>query len=432
MMNTVIQKISARQVLDCKARPMLEVDVFTQDGSMGRGAAPTGTSVGAHEAFVLRDYDVNEFNGLSVHKAVNTVETVIAPALLGMDAADQRAIDQRMLELDGTENKERLGGNSIYSVSIACLRAAAAAHKMPVYRYLRGGALTNIPLPTFNVINGGRYPQLTQPFNEFMLAPWKADSVEEAVELAVKVYQRLEQVISRYLGGKKPFLGGSYGWAAPSDDPDVVLQLMAQAVEECGCADKMAYCLDCASSEMYDRHTDTYLYGSRRVSREELIDHAAELIRKYPILFIEDLLAEDDWDGFVQAHQKLKGVKLIGDDFIVTNRRRLQKAYECHALDGFILKPNQVGTITEALDTYAYAQSSGLLTIPSGRSGGAVGDIVADLALALEAPISKNGAPKSGERLDKINSLLRASSDNPHSHLCDLTKLFHPAYFQHA
>lgn len=174
MMNTVIQKISARQVLDCKARPMLEVDVFTQDGSMGRGAAPTGTSVGAHEAFVLRDYDVNEFNGLSVHKAVNTVETVIAPALLGMDAADQRAIDQRMLELDGTENKERLGGNSIYSVSIACLRAAAAAHKMPVYRYLRGGVLTNIPLPTFNVINGGRYPQLTQPFNEFMLAPWKA------------------------------------------------------------------------------------------------------------------------------------------------------------------------------------------------------------------------------------------------------------------
>ena len=210
MMNTVIQKISARQVLDCKARPMLEVDVFTQDGSMGRGAAPTGTSVGAHEAFVLRDYDVNEFNGLSVHKAVNTVETVIAPALLGMDAADQRAIDQRMLELDGTENKERLGGNSIYSVSIACLRAAAAAHKMPVYRYLRGGVLTNIPLPTFNVINGGRYPQLTQPFNEFMLAPWKADSVEEAVELAVKVYQRLEQVISRYLGGKSP------SWAGPT------------------------------------------------------------------------------------------------------------------------------------------------------------------------------------------------------------------------
>ena len=155
MMNTVIQKISARQVLDCKARPMLEVDVFTQDGSMGRGAAPTGTSVGAHEAFVLRDYDVNEFNGLSVHKAVNTVETVIAPALLGMDAADQRAIDQRMLELDGTENKERLGGNSIYSVSIACLRAAAAAHKMPVYRYLRGGVLTNIPLPNF--FKGGIY-----------------------------------------------------------------------------------------------------------------------------------------------------------------------------------------------------------------------------------------------------------------------------------
>ena len=265
-MNTTIQKITARQVLDCKARPMVEVDVFTGDGSMGRGAAPTGTSVGAHEAFILRDHDAKEFDGLSVHKAVHVVETIIAPALLGMDASDQRAVDTRMLELDGTENKERLGGNSIYSVSIACLRAAAASHKVPVYRYLKGGALTGIPLPTFNVINGGRYPQLTQPFNEFMLAPWKADSVEEAVELAVKVYQHLEQVIGRYLGGKKPFLGGSYGWAAPSDDPDVILQLMAQAVEECGCSDKMAYCLDCASSEMYDKQSDTYLYAGHRVS----------------------------------------------------------------------------------------------------------------------------------------------------------------------
>ena len=430
-MNTTIQKITARQVLDCKARPMVEVEVCTGPPGRGPGSAPTGTSVGAHEAFILRDHDAKEFDGLSVHKAVHVVETIIAPALLGMDASDQRAVDTRMLELDGTENKERLGGNSIYSVSIACLRAAAASHKVPVYRYLKGGALTGIPLPTFNVINGGRYPQLTQPFNEFMLAPWKADSVEEAVELAVKVYQHLEQVIGRYLGGKKPFLGGSYGWAAPSDDPDVILQLMAQAVEECGCSDKMAYCLDCASSEMYDKQSDTYLYAGHRVSREELIDRAAELIQKYPILFIEDLMSEDDWDGFIKAHQRLKGVKLIGDDFIVTNQKRLQKAHECDSLDGFILKPNQVGTITEALDTHAYAQSYGMITIPSGRSGGAVGDIVADLALALEAPISKNGAPKSGERLDKINSLLRASSENPGSHLRDLTELFHPAYFQH-
>ena len=207
MMNTVIQKISARQVLDCKARPMLEVDVFTQDGSMGRGAAPTGTSVGAHEAFVLRDYDVNEFNGLSVHKAVNTVETVIAPALLGMDAADQRAIDR--VCWNWTERRtERATGRQLHLQRLHCLPARCGCCPQDAgVPYLRGGVLTNIPLPTFNVINGGRYPQLTQPFNEFMLAPWKADSVEEAVELAVKVYQRLEQVISRYLGGKKALPG---------------------------------------------------------------------------------------------------------------------------------------------------------------------------------------------------------------------------------
>lgn len=402
---------------------MLEVDVYTDNGIMGRGAAPTGTSVGIHESFILRDHDPNEYDGMSVHQAVRAVEEQIAPALIGMDVTDQRAVDTRMIQLDGTEDKHILGGNSIYSVSIACLRAAAAEVKQPVYRYLAGRPLKTIPLPTFNIVNGGRYPDLVQGVNEFILAPWKAECVEQAVEIAVKVYQKLEEVISDYLGGRKPALGGSYGWAAPSSDPAVILELMTRAAEQCGYGDRVAFCLDCASSEMYNSQDGTYEYNGRRVSEAELVEHMEELTRRFPLIFVEDLLDEDAWSGYEAAHQRLRRTNLIGDDFIATSLSRLQRAYDNHEIDGFILKPNQVGSITEALDTYRFAQEHGLLAIPSGRSGGAVGDIVADLCLGLETLISKNGAPKSGERLDKINSLLRASSENPGSCLADCSRL---------
>lgn len=421
-MNTRIKSICARQVLDCKARPMLEVDVYTEGGTLGRGAAPTGTSVGKYESFILRDGDKSEYNGLSVHKAAKIVENTIAPKLIGMDVLAQHDIDQKMINLDGTPDKHVLGGNSIYSVSVACLRAAAASQNKHVYQYLAEEPLSTIPLPTFNVINGGRNNDITQAFNEFILAPYHATSVEEAVAIAVAVYQKLEYVISDYMGGKKPLLGGSYGWVAPSSDPDVVLGLLSQAVAECGYTDKVCYCLDCASSEMYDPKTDTYELKGQRVSSDELIDYVEMLTEKYKLLFIEDLLDENDWDGFIKAHRKLKHTNLIGDDFIVTNLERLQKAYEMDAIDGFILKPNQVGTITESLDANLYAQNKGLLVIPSGRSGGTVGDIVADLALGLRLPISKNGAPKSGERLDKLNSLLRASSENPCNNMVGFSK----------
>lgn len=419
-MSSAIKTIKARQVLDCKARPMLEVDVVTANGTMGRGSAPTGTSVGKHESFVLRDHDPHEFQGLSVHRAVEVVEQILAPALVGMDVEDQPLIDQKMIDLDGTQQKENLGGNSIYSISVACLRAAAALHQVPVYQYLAGKPLETIPLPTFNIVNGGRYPHLTQPFNEFILAPWRASCVEEAIEIAIMVYQRLETVLSRYSGGAKPALGSSYGWAAPSEDPLVVLQLIAQAVEECGYTNQVAYCLDCASSEMYDSATNTYEYKSHRISADELIGEMERLTKQFPLLFVEDLLDENDWDGYAKAHKILTGTRLIGDDFIVTNRQRLERAYRMNCVDGFILKPNQVGTITEALDTYSFAREHSLLTIPSGRAGGSIDDVVADLALGLHVPISKNGAPRSGERLNKINSLLRASSENPLSHLAVL------------
>lgn len=422
-MNTKIKAIRARQVLDCKARPMLEADVYTEDGFMGRGSAPTGTSVGQFESYVLRDGNSSDYHGLSVHSAVKVVEEVLAPALIGIDVEDLAAIDRTMIALDGTPNKSKLGGNSIYSVSIACLRAAAVCRKIPVYQYLAGGPLHTVPLPTFNVINGGKNGGITQAFNEFMLAPYGAESLEEAVAIGVEVYQKLKDIIARFQGGKEPLLGGSYGWAAPSSDPRVVLQIMAEAVAACGHTQKMAYCLDCASSEMYDAMTKTYELNGRRVPPAELIDFVRGLTEEFPLIFVEDLLDENDWDHFVTAHREIKKTQLIGDDFIVTNLDRLKKAYVLQAVDGFILKPNQVGTITEALETFRFAQEHYLLTIPSGRSGGTVGDIVADLSLGLSCPVSKNGAPKSGERLDKINSLLRASSENPGCGLADFSEI---------
>lgn len=418
-----IKTITARQILDCKARPMVEVDVITEDGCLGRGSAPTGTSVGMYESFVLRDNDPNDYGGLSVHKAVELVKTVLAPALTGMDVMDQRKLDETMIALDGTPDKSCLGGNTIYSVSIACLRAAAAVRKVPVYRLLAGKPLEIIPLPTFNIMNGGRNAGVTQPFNEFIIVPYKAEDVNEAVSMAIRVFQQLKKRVSQYLGGKEPCIGGSYGWAAPSNDPAVVLQLIAEAVDDCGLTGRIAYALDCASSEMYDAKTDTYELSGQRVGREEIIRCVKSLTERYPFFFVEDILDENDWDGFAQAHREITRTNLIGDDLIVTNPERLKMACERQAIDGFILKPNQIGTITEALDAYAFGRENGLFAIPSGRSGGAVDDVVADICLALQGAISKNGAPRSGERLNKINSLLRAFDENPGSHLADFSGL---------
>lgn len=400
---------------------MLEVDLYTEDGILGRGAAPTGTSVGMYEAFILRDGGT-EYHGLSVHKAETVVEKVIAPALIGMVVDDLAAIDQRMLEIDGTKDKHVLGSNSTYSVSIAALRAAAASHKQHVYQYLAQSPLPTIPLPTFNVLNGGCNNGVTQAFNEFILAPYKANSVFQAMEIAVAVYQRLETMLAGIRGVCRPDLGSSYGWAAPSNDPEEVLGLLAQAVADCGYADKVCYCLDCASSEMYDGQDNTYELKGRRVGADELITYARQLTEKYDLLFIEDLLDENDWDGFVRAHKILTRTNLIGDDLIASNVGRLGKAYELNAIDGFILKPNQVGTITEALATHDFATRKGLVSIPSGRSGGTVGDIIVDLSLGLLSPFSKNGAPRSGERLDKMNTLLRAATENPSSTMADLSR----------
>ncbi|EST11341.1 phosphopyruvate hydratase [Sporolactobacillus laevolacticus] len=417
-----IKQILARQLLDCKGRPMIEVDVITENGCIGRGSAPTGSSVGMYEAFVLRDQDDYEYHGMSVHKAISNIINIIAPQLIGMDVLDQKAIDYKMIQLDGTDNKRNLGGNAIYSVSIACMRAAAKVRKQEVYQYISQDHITQVPVPSFNVINGGKYDTFIQPFNEFIIMPYKAESIFEAVEMAVNTFQELEKVLTKYLG-KKPTTAPSYGYAAPSEDPEVVFSLIQEAIDNCHYTEKMAFALDCASSEMYDKETNTYLLKGHRVTSDELLSYMKDLSEKFNFVFIEDLFDENDWPAFVKATKTLNRCMIIGDDLIVTNSDKLEYANTMGAVNGFILKPNQVGTLTEALATYDYAKKNHLIAVPSGRSGGVIGDIAMDFAVGLQVGFIKNGAPRSGERIDKLNYLMRICSLNPEIKLADLSHL---------
>ncbi|MER9756194.1 enolase [Mesorhizobium sp. M0166] len=417
-----IVSVRAQQIIDCKCRPAIEVEVRTESGAIGRGAAPTGTSVGMHEAYALRDGDPTTYNGLSVHKAVGTAVEVIGPALKGMNIFDQRAIDNKMIALDGTPEKKILGGNTIYSVSIATFRAAAASLKIPLYTHIAGGNVRTVPVPCFNVINGGHYEHLTQSFNEFLIVPYGTDSVDFAIEMAVAVFQKLAHVLTEYLG-HKPQVASSCGYAAPSDDPEVILALMQRAIDACGYTGKIAFALDCASSEMFDKTTGTYLLKGKRVTAGELIGYAKNLSKKFNFVFIEDLLDENDWEGYQKAVRALGRTLVLGDDLTVTNIDFLKRAYDLKAVDGFILKPNQVGTITEALDAYRFAADHNMLAVPSGRSGGVVDDVVMDFSVGLQVPLQKNGAPRSGERIEKLNFLMRANAASPGCRLYDISKL---------
>ena len=417
-----IKEVKARQLIDCKCRPMVEVDVITEKGSLGRGSAPTGSSVGMYESFVLRDNDPKEYNGMSVHKAVENVNKIIAPALVGKEVSAQDEIDKIMIELDGTPDKHSLGGNAIYSASIAAFRAAAEDAGKTLYDYIAGEPVKDVPIPSFNVINGGKYPGLTQAFNEFIVMPYKADSIYEAVEIAVKVFQKLGPVIKNYTK-KEPGVGGSYGWIAPSEDPDVLLSLMSEAIDACGYTGKCAFALDCASSEMYDAATKTYYLNGKRLSSDELIGYVKGLTERWDFVFIEDMLDENDWEGYEKAHKEITRTLIIADDFTATSKERIARACSTNSIDGFILKPNQVGTISEALDAYRFARERGLLAIPSGRSGGVIGDVVMDLAVGLDVSFIKNGCPRSGERIDKLNFLMRVADLNPGCLMSYITSL---------
>ena len=417
-----IKSVHARQLIDCKCRPMVEVEVITEDGSAGIGAAPTGSSVGIYESCVLRDGDPKEYDGLSVHKAVENVNRIIAPKLIGKDVRDQKGLDQLMIDLDGTPDKHVLGGNAIYSVSIALYRAAAAFARRPLYDQIADGKIQTVPIPSFNVLNGGNNNGVRQAINEFLVMPYRAKDIEEAVEIAVKVFQKLGKVIQAHTG-KPAQVGGSYGWVAPSEDPEVCLDLIQEAIDACGYTKECAFSLDCASSEMYDKSNGTYYMNGKQQTTDEQIAYFKKLTEKYNFVFIEDMLDEDDWEGYRKAHEAITRTYIIADDFTVSNPARIRKAVEMNCIDGFILKPNQVGTISEALESHWFAHERGLFSITSGRSGGVVGDVVMDMAVGLQIPFIKNGCPRSGERIDKLNFLMRVKDSYPGCHMANIDDL---------
>ena len=280
-----IRSVHARQLIDCKCRPLVEVDVVTESGALGRGEAPTGSSVGMYESYVLRDNDPKEYHGMSVHKAVVNVNEIIGPKLIGMDVQDQRALDEVMIALDGTADKHVLGGNAIYSTSIACFRAAAESEHRPLYDYIAQGKIKTVSIPSFNVINGGLNDGIRQAYNEFIVMPYRAEDIEQAVEIAVDVFQHLGPVIKRYTG-KEAAVGRSYGWTAPSENPEECIKLILEAVDQCGVLDKCALALDCAISDMYDAKTKTYYLDGKQRTTEEMIGYMKYLTEKYPFVFV--------------------------------------------------------------------------------------------------------------------------------------------------
>ena len=420
MKHSTIKEVKARQVLDCNGRPVVEVDILTEDGHMGRAGASTGSSVGANESFVLRDGDPALFGGLSVYKAVENVKSVIAPAILGMDVHNQAAIDNVMIGLDGTRYKTNIGGNAIFATSVAVARASAACNEKPLYLNLAKKPIPYVFSSGSNVLNGGKYYHSTQAFQEFMILPSGMASVNDAVRIIVEVFQALPDMIQKAMGFKAE-TGKYSGYAAPSDDPLVVFQILDETVRKLGYQDQVVYAIDCASSEYYNAQEEAYEYRGKLADRNEIISVLKTLAEKYPIAYIEDALQEEDFEGFKLASERIPSV-IIGDDFLCTSMDRTQKAIEMGAAQGIIFKPNQAGTITEALATANYLIEKDLLIIPSGRAGGVLDSPEKEIGLALGCCTVKSGAPRTGSRTEGLNFAMRVAEELALP-MVDITKL---------
>lgn len=412
MENPKIASLKSREVLDSKGRPMVEVEIRASDGSVGRGACPCGTSVGSHEAVFLRDGD-QRFAGRGVRKAVRNVREIIAPALRGTRITDQKKIDGIMLELDGTPDKSLLGANAIYSVSIAAARAASASRSSPLFAYLAGMApsfLPALPIPVPNMINGGTYGDRKVDFQEFLLMPVSSSTYSEALRMSVEVFYRLEEVIRLRFGPQGLELGHSAGYAAPVNDPEEIIETLLAATEKAGYGGMFKVGLDCAASHFYNKKKRCYSFRGDEIGRDEMIRLIEDLANSYPIFMVEDPLEEDDFEGFAALSKKLK-VIVAGDDLFVNNPERLRRGITLKSANGVILKPNMVGTLTEALDFASWAIDQGYFVIPSIRSGGDAEDPIPDIAVAVGASFIKCGAPRSSERTSCQNRLLRIEEE---------------------
>jgi enolase len=404
-----IERLHALQILDSRGNPTLAVDVELSDGSLGHAAVPSGASTGAHEAVELRDGDPSRFGGKSVGSAVANVNGEIAAALQGVPATDQVSIDRRLIALDGTPNKARLGANAILGVSLAIAHAAAAACRLPLYRYLGGAGAATLPVPMFNILNGGRHAENSTDFQEFMVMPVGAHNFRQALQTGAEIYHALHAGLAKR--GLATTVGDEGGFA-PSlpgnrDAVDVVLEAVERAGYRAG--SDVVLALDPATSELYDADGSYVLAREgRRLSSEDLAQLWKDWVERYPIASIEDGMAEDDWQGWAHLQQMLgQRVQLVGDDLYVTNPERIRRGVAERASNAVLIKLNQIGTLTETLEAIRLTQQSGWNPVISHRSGETEDTTIADLAVATNAGQIKTGAPARGERVAKYNRLLQ-------------------------
>lgn len=402
-----IKNIHAREILDSRGNPTVEVDVFTETG-FGRASVPSGASTGTNEALELRDKD-RRYHGKGVRIAVNNVNTEIKKALLGMDIRDQRDIDRRMLELDGTANKSRLGANAILGVSLAASHAAADSLGLSLYRYLGGANTSTLPCPTMNVINGGKHAGNRLAIQEFMIQPKGAKAYSEALRMGVETYHTLGTILSKKYGVSSLNVGYEGGYAPPLENTGDALDSLVSAIEETGYEKEITIGLDAAASEFCKK--DKYSIDGRALSNEELADYYADLVKTYPIFSIEDPFHEEAFDDFAALTKKLKDTIIVGDDLFVTNVRRLEKGIKMNAANALLLKVNQIGTLSEAFDAARLAQRNKYKVVVSHRSAETEDTTIADISVAIGAELIKTGAPARSERNAKYNQLLRIEEE---------------------
>ncbi|WP_094603757.1 Enolase [Sporomusa silvacetica DSM 10669] len=407
-MSTTIVDILAREILDSRGNPTIEVDVLLEDGTLGRAAVPSGASTGAYEAVELRDGDKSRFLGKGVLKAVENVNEIITPEIVGMDALDQIGIDQAMIELDGTPNKAKLGANAILGVSMAAAKAAASSLDMALYQYLGGANAKELPVPMMNILNGGKHADNNVDIQEFMILPVGAESFAEALRMGAEIYHNLKKVLAdRNLATA---VGDEGGFAPNLASNEEALKIIIEAIEKAGYkpGEQIMLGLDVAATELF-KDGKYHLEGEGVVKTSaEMVEYYSQLVEKYPIISIEDGMSEDDWDGWKLLTDRLSSkTQLVGDDLFVTNVERLSQGIVAKTANSILVKVNQIGTLTETFDTIEMAKRAGYTCVISHRSGETEDSTIADIAVAVNAGQIKTGAPARTDRVAKYNQLLR-------------------------
>ncbi len=411
---SIIENIHARQILDSRGNPTVEVEVFTSNGGFGRAAVPSGASTGVHEAVELRDKDKSIYMGKGVLKAVNNVNTAIAEELIGFSVYEQNLIDKLMIELDGTDNKSKLGANAILGVSMAVAKAAAQLSNQPLYRYIGGVNANTLPVPMMNILNGGSHADNKIDFQEFMVMPVNASSFSEALHMGTSVFHHLKAVLQSK--GLSTNVGDEGGFAPNIESNEQAIEVVLTAIEKAGYkpGEDIYIAMDAAASEFYDSNKKKYVFGStgEELTSDEMVAYWKTWCDKYPILSIEDGMEEDDWSGWEKLTREVgRTVQLVGDDLFVTNTKRLQKGIDEKIANSILIKVNQIGTLTETINAIRMADKASYKNIISHRSGETEDTTIADLAVAMNSGQIKTGSASRSDRMAKYNQLLRIEEE---------------------